>query len=253
MEPQTQEAFVAAQFGAVSAAYVASPVHATGADLARIAEAVRGRGCAKLLDMGCGGGHVSFAVAPHVGEVTAVDLSSEMLRDVTDEAARRGLANIVPRQASVEQLPYADARFDAVVSRFSAHHWRHWRVGLAEARRVLKPGGLAIFVDVVTPDDPLLDTNFQGLELLRDPSHVRNHTIPAWREALAVAGFSLGTVTPRRLHLEFSSWVARIGAPPVHVAAIRSLQHMMSAEVRAYFEIQDDGSFTIDTASFEAV
>jgi ubiquinone/menaquinone biosynthesis C-methylase UbiE len=252
MEPHNHDSLVAAQFGGVSAAYVDSQVHATGEDLLQIAAAVRGRKDATVLDLGCGGGHVSYAVAPYVRAVTAFDLSAAMLDQVGRTAAARGLANIVLQQGSVEALPYPDHAFDVVVSRFSAHHWCDWHAGLREARRVLKPGGAAVFADVVAPAAALLDTNFQAIELLRDPSHVRNHTIGQWREALAAAGFVVGAVVLRRLRLEFASWIARMNTPPVHAAAIRSLQQTMPREVRDHFAIEEDGSFTIDTACIEA-
>lgn len=243
---------VARQFGPRAAAYVASAVHARGADLDEIAAAVRDAGGGDVLDLGCGGGHAGFAVAPFCASVTACDLSPDMLAAVAAEAQRRGLHTIVTQEASAERLPFRDGRFDAVVSRFSAHHWTGWGAGIAEARRVLKTSGVAVFADAVTPEDPLLDTALQAIELLRDPSHVRNRSVAEWRERIEASGFAVTGITTGRLRLDFASWVARIDTPPIHRAAIRSLQGLVAEPVARHFAIEPDGSFTLDTMVLQA-
>jgi ubiquinone/menaquinone biosynthesis C-methylase UbiE len=248
----THENLVASQFGPQAAAYVASAVHASGEDLAQMADAVRGLSHARVLDLGCGGGHVSFNVAPHVREVVAYDLSRDMLGAVAATAASRGLANIVTREGKVEALPFADGEFDVVMSRFSAHHWHGFAPALKEARRVLKRGGRAVFADAVSPGVGVLDTFVQAIELLRDPSHYRDYTVEEWSQALREAGFAVGAVMRRRLHLEFTSWVQRMRTPEIHVQAIRSLQARMAREVIEHFSIEADGSFMLDTATIEA-
>jgi len=70
---------IADQFGSTAAAYLTSAVHAQGADLQDIAACARQYAQALILDMGCGGGHASFAVAPHARQVIAYDLSAGML------------------------------------------------------------------------------------------------------------------------------------------------------------------------------
>ena len=250
---RSHEAHVADRFGAQAAAYVSSAVHAAGADLDRIALRLRALRPARALDLGCGGGHVAFAIAPESGLVTALDLSPDMLAAVTAEAARRGLANIATEAGSAEALPFPDACFDAVATRFSAHHWRDVRAGLGEARRVAKPGAPVLIADVVAPDDALLDTHLQAVELLRDPSHVRDYSVPEWLAMLPESGFTVDKVTHGRLRMDFATWIARMRTPEPHVAAIRSLQAAAPDEVAHHFGLAPDGSFWIDTVLIEAV
>ncbi len=252
MSARDHASHVVDQFGAQAAAYVASAVHAGGVDLDRIGSLIRGMPGARALDLGCGGGHVAFAAAAAGAAVTAYDLSDEMLAAVTAEAHRRGLALIETRQGSAESLPFPAAAFDAVLTRFSAHHWRDVPAALAEARRVLKPEGLLVACDIVSPEDPLLDTHLQAVELLRDPSHVRDYRVSEWRAMLDAAGFAPGAVMASRPRMEFASWIARMRTPAAHVAAIRALQASAPAEVAAHFRIEPDGSFRLDSALIEA-
>jgi ubiquinone/menaquinone biosynthesis C-methylase UbiE len=252
MTDRNHEALIAAQFGPRAAAYVASPVHSQGEDLQELAALVAGRPGAHVLDLGCGGGHASFAAAATAAEVVAFDLSAEMLAAVAAVAAGRGLGNIRTEQGSVAALPFPDASFDIVLSRQSAHHWGDLAVGLAEARRVVRPDGTVFFIDSISPGPALLDTHLQAIEILRDPSHVRDYTVEQWRETLGRTGFRPGSVTRRRLWIEFQPWIERMSTSADHVAAIRSLQRLASSAVQRHFEIAADGSFTLDTMSLDA-
>jgi SAM-dependent methyltransferase len=251
-QPASHDTHVDQQFGPRADAYLTSAVHASGADLDAMAAQVGQRPAAIALDMGCGGGHVAFRLAPLVGKVVAVDLSSSMLSVVAAEAQRRGLNNLVTKCASAASLPCPSAAFDLVLSRYSAHHWNDVPAGLAQMRRVLKPGGQAWFMDVVSPGAPLLDTWLQALEVLRDPSHVSNASVAEWRAMLDMAGFAVSQVQSFRLRLDFASWIERMQTPPAHVAAIRSLQQRAPAEVSQHFAFEADGSFTVDTVLISA-
>jgi ubiquinone/menaquinone biosynthesis C-methylase UbiE len=249
---KAHDALVTGQFGPRASAYVESAVHAEGVDLAALEAVAEATRPARALDLGSGGGHAAYCLARHAGTVAAVDLSADMLKAVADTARRKGLANIETHRASVDRLPFADAGFDLVASRYSAHHWLDFEAGLREARRVAKPGAPALFLDVFTPGVALLDTHLQSVELMRDTSHVRNYTLAEWSDALARAGFALKAVRSWRLRLDFASWIARMGTPEVFVQAIRALQAAAPEEVRRHFAIEADGSFTIDTMMMEA-
>jgi SAM-dependent methyltransferase len=247
-----QQAVVAQQFGNTASAYLTSTVHAQGADLAQlrqIAAAMPKRPV--VLDMGCGAGHASFAVAPEAESVTAFDLSPEMLTVVANAARDRGLGNIGTRQGNVSSLPFADASFCMVVTRFSAHHWLDVPAALREVKRVLKPRGVFVVIDITAPETPLHDTTLQAVELLRDGSHVRDYRRSEWTRMLEDAGFTSERVDDWKLDMTFDDWTARMRTPAERVAAIRSLFRTAPEETRDYFAVQADDSFTIDATLFK--
>lgn len=240
------------QFGSQANAYLTSTVHASGRDLPRLDERLSFFPQASVLDMGCGAGHASFIAARHVKQVVAYDLSSQML-DVVAQAARdKGLANIITKQGYAENLPFDDGEFNVVISRYSAHHWHDVGKALREVNRVLKPGGVLIIMDVMSPGHPVRDIWLQTIEALRDTSHVRNYSSGEWLALINDANLIVDTLITDRLSLEFSSWVARMRTPGSLVEAIRLYQKSASAEVKSYFDLQEDGSFTSDTIMAQA-
>ena len=237
------------QFDSRAHSYLNSAVHAHGPDLA-FAKGV-GSGQAAL-DVGCGAGHLSFALAPSFKRVVALDPSPGM-REVAAQTARaRGLPQVETREGGAESLPFEDFAFDLVGTRFSAHHWRNLEAGLREMRRVLRPGGQVLVIDTLGHEDPLVDTHLQSIELIRDPSHVRNRSISQWRGLLEAAGFRDVRVRQWPLRLEFASWVERMRTPASHVAVIRELQLAAAREVHAALGLEADGSFSLQVGAFQA-
>ena len=249
---RSHQQVVTEQFGSTAAAYLTSSVHAQGADLQELAQIAASIPGARVLDLGSGGGHASFAVAPVVEKVIAYDLSEEMLNVVASAAAGRGLGNLAVRQGSADRLDFPDASFDLICTRFSAHHWRQLPQALNEVFRVLKPGGRFIVIDTAAPADVLADTYVQAIELLRDTSHVRNVSLNSWRKLLRGAGFAIASDKTWKLRLEFDSWVARMRTPQDSITAIRALWQAAPGEVKAYFDLDAACSFSIDVAMLDA-
>lgn len=234
---ETKES-VRQQFGAVAAAYVTSAVHAQGVDLPRLADAAELTGRERVLDVGTAAGHAARALAPRAAEVIGVDLAPEMLEPARHLAAESGLTNLSFRLGDVEALPFADASFDVVCSRYSAHHYPRPVQALAEIAHVLRPGGRFILVDVVAPPEPALDTFLQTCDLLRDRSHVRNHTIVQWLGWMRAVGLDAELVDEWRIDLEFGPWVARMRTPADAVALLRGLFREASDAARTTFGIR---------------
>jgi len=250
---RAHENLVEATFGPRARAYVDSAVHSRGADLDALEGIVRELKPARAIDVGCGGGHVSYLLARHAGRVTAADLSSEMLAAVAATAKERGLANLETAQTIAERLPFADGAFDFLATRYSAHHWRDFEGGIRQARRVLKTGGRAAFIDAYSTGVPLLDTHLQAVEVIRDPSHVRDYSAAEWMATLARSGFQALDYRTWRVRMDFPVWLARLGAPESAGIAIRALQATAPAETREHFSIEPDGSFMLDVMMIQAV
>jgi ubiquinone/menaquinone biosynthesis C-methylase UbiE len=104
-------------------------------------------------DLGCGTGHVAAALAPFVTSVIAVDRSADML-----QAARRrvrDLPNVDVRGGELEALPIQDAELDAATLLLVLHHLPDPAAALAEAARVLRPGGRLLICDMLPHDREL--------------------------------------------------------------------------------------------------
>ena len=243
---------VTQSFGPRAAAYLTSQVHATGRDLELLAAALAETPNAKVLDLGCGAGHASYAAASAVAEVVAYDLTEAMLRVVERTAQERGLTNVRTVQGSAERLPFADSSFDWVISRYSAHHWRNLPAAMLEIARVLKSGGQVCLIDVAGGPEPLLDTHLQSVEMLRDPSHVRDYTEGEWLRYFSDVSLKAEVTERWRLPAEFSSWIERMNTPAERVTAIREVWTTAPAEVREHYAVAADGSFEMDVIMLRA-
>lgn len=210
-------------FGSAAQNYAVASIHAQGADLGWLIEAHPLRGDERVLDVGTGAGHAAFAFAPRVALVEGIDITPAMLAQAELGAAERGLKNVTFSRGDVEAIPREDAAYDIVVSRWCAHHYADIRRAAAELARVLKPNGVFLLVDSVSPAIARVDTFLNTLEMLRDTAHVRNYSIREWLELLEIVGLHGVVLHEWRLRLDGESWVQRIQTPPVYVDAIKKL------------------------------
>lgn len=100
----------------------------------------------RVLDCGCGGGDLALEVAPAAAHVVGFDLSEQSVRLMGARATRLGVTAPGGLTSVMERLPFADETFDAVIGKSILHHV-DVAAAMGEVRRVLKPGGRAVFIE----------------------------------------------------------------------------------------------------------
>lgn len=117
----------------------------------RIVELAEPRPDDHVVDLGAGTGLLTLALAPRVEELTAVDISERMLERLDDKAAADSVTNVEPLVADLRRLPLEDECATLVVSNYAFHHLDDpgKELALAEARRILRPGGRLVICDMM--------------------------------------------------------------------------------------------------------
>jgi ubiquinone/menaquinone biosynthesis C-methylase UbiE len=180
---------------------------------ARFRTALGGAGQGNVLDVACGPGVVTAALAPGAASVTAFDATEPMLERARARCARAGLANVDFRCGDAENLPFADAQFDGVVTRLAVHHFADPQRAVNEMLRVLRPGGTAVIVDVVSSEDAEESSLQNAIERLRDPSHVRMLPPSALDACVVRAGFHDIEPAAWEKKREFGEWMGIVNDP----------------------------------------
>lgn len=265
-ESPRSKSLVQSQFGAHAAAYVTSPVHASGASLGRLVELVQPLKHWQALDIATAAGHTALAFAPHVASVIASDLTDEMLTEAAQFLAKQGVTNASVAKADAEALPFGDSAFDLVTCRIAPHHFPDVAAFVSESWRVLKPGGTFALVDNVSPDATsvagaskydLRDASiaYNAFEKLRDPSHGRCLNVDEWLELIGDMGFTVAHQERLAKHMEFQPWATRLGADAATIERLRATLEQAAPVLRAFLNPRKVGDalwFTVQEAVFIA-
>lgn len=159
------------------------------------------------LDVACGPGLLACAFARVVRHAVGIDLTPAMLEQARKTQAAQGLKNVTWQQGDVMALPYPDAHFSIVSSRFAFHHLVDPLAALKEMKRVCKPGGRVVVADMAPAPEKADALNAE--ERLRDPSHVRGMPLEELRSLFAQAGLPVLRVEMYRLEGELEDLLSR--------------------------------------------
>jgi SAM-dependent methyltransferase len=200
------ESTIVDQFTRQAAPFAAAAPIGDPALIALIVAASGVRPGDRVLDVGCGPGIVTCALAAHAGRAVGLDLTPAMIERARALAGERGV-EVDWIVGDLRPLPFDDGSFDVVATRFVLHHLEDPAGALAEMRRVLAPGGALVVCDVTPPEHAA--AAFNEMERERDPSHVRAlseaELLELLPDALEVHRTSLGLELDTHLERSFPS------------------------------------------------
>ena len=176
-----------------------------------------------VLDVACGPGLVVCTFARVARHVTGIDLTPAMIERARELQRQEGLTNVALEVGDVLPLPYPDASFSIVTARFAFHHLPDPRAVLAEMKRVCAPGGKVVVIDVMASPDPEKAAAFNGMERLRDPSHVRSMPLTELTRLFSETGLGDPRTTLYGLRSEMEGLLQRSFPEPGNAAKIRRI------------------------------
>jgi len=227
---------VRSSFARVAANYTTSKFHADPARMDELVSLAQPKPADLCLDVATGTGNSAFALAPHVRSVVGLDLTPEMLAEARLGTAARELGNAFWVLGDAGRLPFDDSTFDLYTVRAAPHHFLDLEVALGEAARVLKAGGRAAFIDC-SPPAAARDT-LHGVEVGRDPSHVRSYTLAEWEDSLEAAGLVIERAERRELDWDFEAWMGNMAVPADKVSSLAGILTAAQGQARSQLRFE---------------
>jgi SAM-dependent methyltransferase len=186
-----------------------------------------------VLDVAAGAAHLGRALASHVAQVYALDLTPEMLEQGRRLADATGMRNISFVLGDATALPWHDEGFGLTACRWTLHQVADPRSVVREMVRVTRASGRIAIIDIAADDDPKVAAETNRIERLRDPSHSRTLTVNELAALLASAGARVVSTSVRDQPVDVEDWMERTATP----ADVR-------ADIRARFDEEMRGGET---------
>ncbi|HEY7413981.1 MAG TPA: methyltransferase domain-containing protein [Ktedonobacteraceae bacterium] len=175
-----------------------------------------------VLDVAAGTGHIARPLAAQARYVVALDLTPEMLRLGKAEADASGMHNILFELGDAAHIPYLDASFNLVTSRFAVHHFEDPKLQLAEMVRVCRPGGRIGIIDIVVASEPAIAREHNRLERLRDQTHTEAFSLEGLVNLLGKLGAPATRHSTLDAELSVNSWLTSSQTPTERAEQVRA-------------------------------
>lgn len=160
-----------------------------------------------VLDVAAGTCLLSRAIAKYVKEVVAIDTTLEMLNVAQSEIKKSNISNICLKEGLAESLPFENDFFDMVVSRMAIHHFDKPQLCIDEMSRVCKTGHVVGIIDLLSPEDNILNKRYNYFERLRDPSHTTATTSVEIHGMMKKSNLSICFENTRDIEVDLSKWM----------------------------------------------
>lgn len=186
MSDSTHNALIVDQFTKQAIPFTNKPEHSNEDEFQLMYRLTQVSSQDTVLDVACGSGLVACAFAKVAKHVTGIDITPAMIERANLLELEKQLKNLTWQIGNVLPLPYSDASFSVIITRYSFHHFLNPQTVLSEMCRVCVAGGRVAVVDVTPDPDKAVAYNY--MEKLRDPSHARALLLTELQEMMHQAG-----------------------------------------------------------------
>ena len=196
------------EFSKQAEAMANAPAFSAEAIMNRFKESIAPKKSGVMLDLACGPGILLASLASTMKLNVGVDITPKMIRMARAKCLAANLVNTRFLESLAENLPFASAAYDCVVTRLSIHHFLDPLIVLREVKRILKPDGLLVIADLISSEDPTETRLHNALEQLRDPSHIRMLPESELLKVINEAGFRVISTDHWLQQRQFGEWAA---------------------------------------------
>ena len=197
------------EFTRQAASFGQSPAMTSAQTLGVLVELVPDESRGRWIDVACGPGVVSRAIAGKVDSVSGIDLTPAMIDEAEKRAREEGVQNVSFAIGDATSLDFPEATFDGAITRLSLHHIPAPGRVVAEMARVVRPGGAVVVGDLAADRDRDATAWREEIERLRDPSHWACLMPERLREMGTAAGLILEVEEIAPVDIDFDDWLAR--------------------------------------------
>ena len=177
----------------------------------------------RVLDVACGPGFIAMAFAEVCAEVVGVDATDSFLQMAREESKRRNLQNLRFVEGDVTQMEFEDNAFDIAVCRAAFHHFPDPASVLHEMKRVVRPGGRLLVMDMLASEDPDKAAYHQRLEVLCDPTHAKALSPSAFESLFTNCGITITAQHDGQSKYAVEEWIAHGGPTETDAETLRAL------------------------------
>lgn len=186
----------------------------------------------RCLDVACGPGIVACHFAKVVLAATGIDLTPAMLEQARKLQRSHGLDNLAWDLGDATALPYSNASFSIVTSRYAFHHLQDPGAALAEMVRVCSAGGTLAVMDLCVCEDVEKAARFNRMERHHDPSHVRALSLTQHHRLFALNDLPRPSESFHRINVSLSRLMQ---------SSFPSAEDALAAEAIVRESLHDDG------------
>jgi len=196
---------------------------------------------AEWVDLACGPGVVTRAIAPRVGSVRGIDLTPAMVEEAERRSDEEGVRNVdfAIGEAAATGLP--EAVFDGSVTRLSLHHIPGPGRVVAEMARLVRLGGWVLISDIAADVDSEAMAWREEIERLRDPSHWACVAPERLRAIGEAAGLELERERLVPIEIDYEDWLARGSGGLVAAGLIDELLTQRPESAQSFRVVDGEG------------